>query len=292
MLLLRALACVVLMASPALAQIPRSEAVGAKADRVPPKPFTEPLMAKADFHVHIKADLALDEALRRSSADGIYYGIVINGGLSFPISTDAGLEAFLAEMRGKPAYVAFQAEGREWVRLFSKQTLEKFDYVFTDAMTWTDGNGKRMRLWIPDEVGSIADPQTFMDTLVSRAVGIFTNEPIDIYVNPTFIPAVLQKDYDRLWTPVRMQAIVDRLAANGIAMEINNRYRLPSAAFIKLAKQAGVKFACGTNNTGAADLGRNEYCIEMIRECGLQPGHFWMPPPDGKKAVQRKALAR
>ena len=249
-------------------------------------------MAKADFHVHIKADLTLDEALGRSSADGIYYGIVINGGLSFPVSTDAGLEAFLAGMRGKPAFVAFQAEGREWVRLFSKQTLEKFDYVFTDAMTWTDDSGKRMRLWMADEVGTIADPQAFMDTLVARAAGIFANEPIDIYVNPTFIPAVLQADYDRLWTPARMKAIVDGLAANGIAMEINNRYRIPSAAFIRLAKQAGVKFACGTNNTGAADLGRNEYCIEMIRECGLQPGHFWMPPADGRKAVQRKPLLK
>jgi hypothetical protein len=290
--LLRAFVCLALVASPAWAQVSRSDAVGAKADQVPPKPFTEPLMAKADFHVHIKADLTLDEALRRSSADGIYYGIVINGGLSFPISTDAGLEAFLAGMRGKPAFVAFQAEGREWVRLFSKQTLEKFDYVFTDAMTWTDDNGKRMRLWMADEVGTIADPQAFMDTLVSRAAGIFANEPIDIYVNPTFIPAVLQKDYGSLWTPARMKAIVDGLAANGIAMEINNRYRIPSAAFIRLAKQAGVKFACGTNNTGAADLGRNEYCIEMIRECGLQPGHFWMPPADGRKAVQRKPLLK
>jgi len=178
------------------------------------------------------------------------------------------------------------------VRLFSRRTLERFDYVFSDAMTWTDDNGKRMRLWIADEVGTIADPQAFMDMLVSRAVGIFTNEPIDIYVNPTFIPAVLQKDYDRLWTPSRMKAIVDGLAASGIAMEINNRYRIPSAAFIRLARQSGVKFACGTNNTGAADLGRNEYCIEMIRECGLQPGDFWTPPAEGGKAVQRKALLR
>jgi hypothetical protein len=264
------------VASPALAQVSRSDAVG----------------AKADFHVDIKADLTLAEALRRSLADGIYYGIVINGGLSFPISTDAGLEAFLAEMRGRPAYVAFQAEGREWVRLFSRQTLEKFDYVFTDAMTWTDDRGKRMRLWMADEVGAIADPQAFMDTLVSRAAGIFANEPIDIYVNPTFIPAVLQKDYDSLWTPARMKAIVDGLAANGIAMEINNRYRIPSAAFIRLARQSGVKFACGTNNTGSADLGRNEYCIEMIRECGLQPADFWTPPAEGRKAVQRKPLTR
>ena len=293
--LLRAFVCLALVASPAPAQVPPkpfTEPLMAKADQVPPKPFTEPLMAKADFHVHIKADLTLDEALGRSSADGIYYGIVINGGLSFPVSTDAGLEAFLAGMRGKPAFVAFQAEGREWVRLFSKQTLEKFDYVFTDAMTWTDDHGKRMRLWMANEVGTIADPQAFMDTLVTRAAGIFANEPIDIYVNPTFIPAVLQADYDRLWTPARMKAIVDGLAANGIAMEINNRYRIPSAAFIRLAKQAGVKFACGTNNTGAADLGRNEYCIEMIRECGLRPGDFWMPPADGRKAVQRKPLLK
>jgi hypothetical protein len=248
--------------------------------------------AKADFHVHVKGDLTLAEALRRSSDSGIYYGIVINGGLSFPISSDAGLEAFLADMRGKPAYVAFQAEGREWVRLFSKQTLEKFDYVFTDAMTWTGDDGRRMRLWMPDEVGTIADPQRFMDTLVDRAAGIISNEPIDIYVNPTFIPAQLQKDYDRLWTPERMTRIVGALAANGVAMEINNRYRIPSAAFITLAKQSGVKFACGTNNTGAADLGRNEYCVEMIRACGLQPADFWTPPAEGRKAIQRKALPR
>ena len=129
-------------------------------------------------------------------------------------------------------------------------------------------------------------------TLVDRAVGIFANEPIDIYVNPTYIPEQLAADYDRLWTPARMKKVVDGLAANGVAMEINNRRRIPSAAFIKLARQSGVKFACGTNNAGAADLGRNEYCEEMIRECGLRPENFWTPPANGAKAVQRRPLLR
>jgi hypothetical protein len=249
-------------------------------------------MDKVDYHVHVKGDLTLDEALRRSRESGIAYGIAVNGGLSFPISSDEGLEPFLREARGKAAYVAFQAEGREWVRLFTRQALEKFDYVFTDSMTWTDDNGKRMRLWIKEEVGTIADPQAFMDTLVNRATTIFKNEPIDIYVNSTFLPEAIRGDYDRLWTPVRMKAVVDGLAANGIAMEINNRYRIPSAAFIRLAKQAGVKFACGTNNTSGADLGRNEYCTEMIRACDLRAEDFWVPPADGKKAVQRKPLVR
>ena len=28
-------------------------------------------------------------------------------------------------MKGKPVFVAFQAEGREWVRLFTRKTLER-----------------------------------------------------------------------------------------------------------------------------------------------------------------------
>ena len=293
MSLLRAFACLVLIVGPVFAQ-PRAPVrpTGALADQVPPKPFGQPTMAKADYHVHVKGDLTLEDALRRSRETGIYYGIAINGGLGFPISSDAGLEPFLREMQGLPVYTAFQAEGREWVRLFTKATLEKFDYVFTDAMTWTDGNGKRMRLWIADDVGVIDDPQLFMDTLVDRATAIFANEPIDIYVNPTYIPEQLAAEYNRLWAPARMKKIVDGLAAHGIAMEINNRRRIPSAAFIRLARQAGVKFACGTNNSGAADLGRNEYCAEVVREQGLRAEDFWTPPGNGRKAVQRKPLLR
>jgi hypothetical protein len=268
----RPVACLALVASAAFAQPPRPAPVG----------------GKADYHVHVKADLTLEAALRRSREDGITYGIAINGGLGFPIDGDAGLEPFLREMRGKPAFVAFQAEGREWVRLFTRQALEKFDYVFTDSMTWSDDQGKRMRLWMPEDVGTITDPEKFMDMLVDRATRIFAEEPIDLYVNSTYLPDQLAASYDTLWTPARMTRIVDGLAANGIAMEINNRRRIPSPAFIRLAKLAGVKFACGTNNAGAADLGRNEYCVEMIRECDLRAEDLWSPPAEGKKAVQRR----
>ena len=253
----------------------------------PSRPPAAPMGAKADYHVHVKGGLTLDAALRRSQETGITYGIVVNGGVAFPISDDAGLEAFLRETRGKAAYVAFQAEGREWMGLFSRATLGKFDYIFTDSMTWTDDKGRRMRLWIPEDVGRIDDPQAFMEMLVDRASGIFAREPIDLYVNPTYLPDQLAGDYDRLWTPARMKRIVDGLAASGIGMEINNRYRIPSAAFVRLAKQAGIKFACGTNNAGADDLGSNEYCARIIDEVGLGPADFWTPPGEGQKAIQR-----
>ncbi len=244
-----------------------------------------------DFHTHLKQGLGLEDVLRRWREQGIYAGVAVNGGLTFPVNNDAALEPVLRELAGKPVFKAFQAEGREWVKLFSRKALERFDYIFTDSMTWTDDSGKRMRLWIDPEVGAIADPQKFMQMLVDRTVRILNDEPIDIYVNPTFLPNQLSARYDELWTADRMENVVAALKANGVAMEINNRYRLPSAAFVKRAREAGVKFACGTNNGGPQDLGRMEYCIQMIRECGLTWQDMWVPPADGQKAIQRKPLA-
>jgi histidinol phosphatase-like PHP family hydrolase len=116
-----------------------------------------------------------------------------------------------------------------------------------------------------------------MDLIVNRTVGILRNEPIDIYVNPTFLPEAMASRYDALWTPERMQRVIDAAKERDIAIEINNRYRIPSAAFIKRAKAAGIKFTCGTNNNSAADIGRMEYCLEMIRECGLRWQDMWVP---------------
>lgn len=240
-----------------------------------------------DYHTHLKEGLRLEDVLQRTRDEGIKAGIAINGGLSFPVNSDAGLEPFLQQMKGQPVFVAFQAEGREWVRLFSPKMLERFDYIFTDSMTWTDDEGRRMRLWIDSEVPPITDAQKFMDLLVARTVGIISGEPIDIYVNPTFLPRQIAARYDELWTPERMTRVIAALRDHRVALEINNRYKLPSAAFIRQAKAAGVKLACGTNNSGAADLGHMEYCVQMIRDIGLAAGDMWTPPADGQKAIQR-----
>jgi hypothetical protein len=244
-----------------------------------------------DYHTHLKGGLTLEQALANSRRLGIMYGIAVNGGLKFPITTDAGVLDFLASMQGTPAFIGLQGEGREWVTLFSSQAVAKFDYIFTDCMTFSDDRGKRMRLWIPEEVGEIPDAEQFMEMFVSRIVGILNHEPIDIHANPTFLPDALAHDYDRLWTPARMQRVIEAAKANDVAIEINNRYRIPSAAFIQRAKAAGVKFSFGTNNSDP-NLGRIEYALEMVKQCGLGWQDIFVPKPDGKKAVQRKPLVK
>jgi histidinol phosphatase-like PHP family hydrolase len=84
--------------------------------------------------------------------------------------------------------------------------------------------------------------------------------------------------------------VIDAARRNDVAIEINNRYRIPSAAFIKQAKKAGVKFSFGTNNGGRDDLGRMEYAIAMVKECGLGWQDIFVPRPDGEKPVQKRGL--
>ena len=116
-----------------------------------------------DLHVHLKGGLTLEQALANARKYGYTYGIAVNCGLNFPINNNESLRQFLQENeKPRQAFFAMQAEGREWLELFSKEAIAEFDYVFTDAMTWTNDNGKRMRLWIPEEV-EIGDPQNFMD---------------------------------------------------------------------------------------------------------------------------------
>jgi hypothetical protein len=209
-----------------------------------------------DYHAHLKGGLTMEELLDHSKKTGIDYGVAFNAGLGFPITNDSTLLANYEQYKEYPVFMAMQAEGRECV-------------------SWTDTKGRRMRLWMPEEV-FIDDRDDFMDQLVNQIVGVMTNEPIDLYVNSTFLPDVLQPEYDALWTIARMDKVINAAVTNNIAVEINARYKIPSSTFIKRAKAAGAKFSMGTNNTGK-ELGTLDYAIEMIEVCGLEPKDFFKP---------------
>ncbi len=157
-------------------------------------------------------------------------------------------------------------------------------------MTFTDHRGERTRLWIPDEV-EVGDPQAFMDMLVGKAAGILESEPIDIYVNPTFLPEVIADDYDTLWTDARMKKVIDAAVKNDVAIEINGRYKLPSERFLRMAKEAGAKFTFGTNNAGADDLGDWSYPLEIQQALELGWEDMYVPGHAPSKA-QRELAAQ
>lgn len=242
-----------------------------------------------DFHGHLKGGLTIDQVCEYGRNHGFNYGIAANCGLNFPVTNDASLNAYYEEISEEPVFKVMQCEGREWVTLFSEEYVAMFDYIFSDGMTFTDHKGRRMRLWIDDEV-FVDNEDQFMDMLVERIESIISKEPIDIYVNPTFLPSQLNAKYDILWTPERMDRVIRALVDHDVVLEINARYRLPGIEFIKRAKEAGAKFTFGTNNAGADDLGRLEYCLEVIEEVGLSPEDIFLPKPAGEKKVMSMGI--
>ena len=213
----------------------------------------------------------------------IQYGILFSGGLGFTTHSDKQVDSLIILMKNYPMfYVGIQAEGREWVKMFSRGALSKLDYLATDAMTFTDEKGRRNRIYLKNETW-LDDENKFMDYYVRIIVGILNEEPIDIYVNPTYLPEIIAARYDKLWTDKRMDEVISAAKINGIAIEINNRYMIPSAKFINKAKAAGIKFTVGTNNRDLNFSGA-QYARSMISKCGLVEKDFFLPPmKNGKK---------
>ena len=233
-----------------------------------------------DYHVHLKGDLTKEMAHAMSMNYGINYGVAPNageGGVGRMLADDAEVYSYYDEIAGEPFLFGVQGEGRRWTQTFSKEALGIFEYLFTDAMTIVDHKGRLSRIYRPEEVFFDGiDAQGYMDHLVDQTVLILTNEPADIYANPTFIPDTLQPDYDMLWTPERVDRILDVLEKYKIALEINPRYRIPSFDIIRRAKERGIKFTFGTNNVDSR-FGRLEYALQAIDSCGLTPADIWFP---------------
>jgi hypothetical protein len=229
-----------------------------------------------DLHIHVKGGFTIEDAVQKSKNENIKYGIVTNCGLGFPVHSDSQIDSVLLTLKDYPQfYLGLQAEGREWVNIFSKESLNKFDYVFTDGMTFTDAKGRRNRIWIKEETW-IDNEEEFMDYLVNTIVKILSTEPINIYVNPTFLPAQMSARYDSFWTNERMDKVIKAAVDHNIAIEINNRYKIPSLTFLARAKAAGARFTVGTNNANN-DFSGAEYALEIIKKLSLTQNDFYQP---------------
>ena len=233
-----------------------------------------------DYHVHLKGGLTKEMAHAMSMNYGINYGVAPNageGGVGRMLADDKEVYEYYNEVKDMPFLRGVQGEGRKWTATFSQKALGVFDYLFTDGMTIVDHKGRLSRIYRPEEVHyDGVTKEQYMDHLVDQTVKILTNEPADIYANPTFLPEELNAEYAKYWTDERIDRVLDVLKKHNIALEINARYKIPSFDIIRKAKERGIKFTFGTNNVDA-DFGKLEYCLQAVDECGLTAEDLWFP---------------
>lgn len=233
-----------------------------------------------DYHVHLKGGLTKEIAHAMSMNYGINYGVAPNageGGVGRMLADDKEVYEYYEEVKPLPFLCGVQGEGRKWTATFSQKALGIFDYLFTDAMTIMDHKNRNSRIYRAEEVHyDGVSKEQYMEQIVNQTVKILTNEPADIFANPTYIPEDMQADYDKYWTDERINRVLDVMQKHSIALEINPRYKIPSMKIIQMAKDRGLKFTFGTNNVDA-NFGKLEYCIEAIKQCGITADDIWFP---------------
>jgi histidinol phosphatase-like PHP family hydrolase len=227
-----------------------------------------------DLHAHLEGQISIERALEIARTRGVYLGVVEHGGRGEALHDDDTLHRYVAEMAPHPVYVGIQAEGLDWDRCFSDTARAELDFVLSDALTFPERDGRRVRLWTAE--AHVDDAQDFMDRYVNFNVQVISSTPIDILANPTFLPADIVDAYDALWTEARMDTVIAAAVAHGVAIEINARYEIPSIAFILRAKEAGVRFSLGSNEHGE-EIGQLAYCVRAARECGLTRADIYLP---------------
>lgn len=243
-----------------------------------------------DLHVHLD-NSTLDAVLALSKERGVKFGIVEHAGTRenvYPkvLSNDEELGQYLSMLEGKPVYKGIQAEWTDWMGCFSKKMLGKLDFILTDTWTFPDKNGKRMKLW--EKTAEIPPADVFMDRYVDWHVQIMTTEPVDILANVSWLPGPMGEAYDTLWTEKRMRTVIDTALKHRVALEISSGFQLPKLRFLRMAKEAGIKFAFGTNGR-YPKMGLLEYSMQMAKELDLQPRDIFVPAPDGQRAAQRRS---
>jgi hypothetical protein len=264
--------------------------------RAVPEPPLDPAagLPLVDYHIHLDAvgynAAGLDTAVATSKDRGARFGIVEHAGTKdhvYPVvlGNDEDLKRHLAMFGDRPLYRGVQAEGVDWMTCFSKGTVAQLDFVLADALTFPEKDGHLVNLWKKEQV-KIDDAQDFMDRYVAHHLRILSN-PIDILANGTYLPEVLQKDHDALWTEARMRKVIDTAVRLGVAVEISASFKLPRLPFLQIAKAAGARFTFGTNARKPELMGKFDYPLEMAKALGLKRQDIFLPRPAGAKRVER-----
>jgi histidinol phosphatase-like PHP family hydrolase len=95
---------------------------------------------------------------------------------------------------------------------------------------------------------------------------------IDIVGHPTFSPLAAATDPEKAFPLEWQQRLIELCVGAGVAIEVNESYRVPHRAFLLRARRRGALFSVGTDSHG--EIGPLDRTDAMIREAALPHDRF------------------
>lgn len=229
-----------------------------------------------DLHVHRSNKQKIEDIVDKSKKSGIKFGVMENVA-PWGIRNDDQLKTYIEAIKPYPVYIGLQPMSPGWSKNLSPDLIAQVDYVSMDPQVVPDANGYGETIFVWEYASYIEDPEFFMERNMKHYMSILTgDEPLNIFACPLFLPASIEREYNKLWTKKRMQQIIEAAKARGIAIEINDIVRVPHEEFILMAKDAGLKFTFGSD-TRDEKTGRLDYCKYIATKCKLTAKDFYIP---------------
>jgi hypothetical protein len=218
-----------------------------------------------DYNIPVDSAFDLEKALRAFYNSGINVGLTIDVGSLGADKADQALSDHIKAYKKLPVFLGILKQNNVSLKNIQPSTLSQFDYIIGDLRRFKNRMGREIDIINETQIG---DPNAFMDDYVEYLTDAMDHSDLDIWALPTVLPKSLSGEYDKLWTPDRMAKVIDAVKRNDIAIEVNNVKRIPSIAFLKLAKEKGCHFTTGGLYAGG-NLAEPDYFFEVIDQCGL-----------------------
>lgn len=245
-------------------------------------------LGSQDLHVHTTmsdGEVPLEEVVRLAAERGVRVGIADHVSTRNPerfVATDRQLQEYL---RAIEPHDVFRAAEFCWCDPLSAdlphEIMDRFDYRIGSNHGFSLPDGTWGSPWwnsLPEPWNS--RPRELMEHMVSNLCDLVGSMPIEIVAHSTFMPAALLKmenDVHAWWTEEREDRFIEAVVANGVALEISNRYRLPHDRLLRKAKEAGARFSLGSDAHRADQVARLDWAVETARRVGIGEDDMFVP---------------
>jgi len=145
-----------------------------------------------DLHVHTTKDFTIEKVLEIAKERNLRIGIVEHPAI-WALKDDSDLRNYINFLRKYPVYIGLQPTYPGWSKNYSAELISQVDYILMDPQMVPQGNGKTWQIWEFDTY--IEDTEDFMKRYMDYTLEILTNEPINIFGWPLFLPVCIARDY-------------------------------------------------------------------------------------------------
>ncbi|MDQ3389451.1 MAG: PHP domain-containing protein [Gemmatimonadota bacterium] len=244
-------------------------------------------LGSQDLHVHTDmsdGDLPLERVIQLAAERGVMIGIadhVSSRNATRFVSTGERLRQYLAVLEDPPV---FRAGEFCWCDPFGidlpAEVAASFDYRIGSNHGFALPDGSMASPWwttLPEPWAK--RPQELMEILTRNLCDMVRSMPIQIAAHSTLLPPALlrlEEDVHAWWTEEREDRYVEALRESGVALEISNRYRLPHDRLLRKAREAGARFALGSDGHTEAQVGRLDWAVETARRAGISAGDLFV----------------